>query len=120
MKIKVDNQARLQATIDEIQKRSTTRLITAESIRDMLSSIKVPKSRLSGTIVVYDGGESFPRSYGYAPMSTHWTAENRNGLWYIIDIQRGRCPNRKSGHKARVQWSDAAKTWILEQSTYIQ
>ena len=118
MKISITNEAKLNAVLDEVQGRSTARTVSAGDIIYRLGKIRVPKSRLHGTTVHYDGAEHFPNAYKYVPESTHWIAENVNGRWYVTDIYRGICPNRKSWDTV-ITYSESAKQWILEDASHM-
>lgn len=118
MKINITNTEKLTEAIKAAEGKATARTITAKDIVYVLNKINIPKNRLDGTVVHYDGGEHFPSAYKYRPESTHWTAENRNGRWYVTDIRRAYCPNRKtsSGH---IEFSEDAKEWIIQQASMI-
>lgn len=116
MKINITSIEKLTKALDKAQDRAKARTITAQDIVDTLNGISVPKSRLNGTKVFWDGAEHFPNAYKYIPMSTHWTADNINGKWYVTDIFRATCPNRKTS-QGEITFSDSAKEWILEQAS---
>lgn len=118
-KINITNLEKLQDALNEVQKGCSARIITAKDIVSVLTGIEVPKSRLHGTTVTWDGAESFPGAYKYTPQSTHWLAENVNGRWYVTDIFRCECPNR-STRQGMVYFSDDAKAWIIEQFSMIR
>lgn len=114
-KINIKSIEKLAAAIKEAEGRATARTITAENIVYTLDRIRVPKSRLDGTVVRYDGGEKFPHAYKWIPESTHWEAENRRGVWYVTNIWRGTCPNStKSGY---ITYGESAKAWIIENAS---
>lgn len=117
-RISITNIEKLQAALDEVQKRCSARTIKAQDIVDVLNEIKVPKKHLDGTKVYWDGAEKFPNAYKYRPESTHWWAENVKGRWYVLGIDRGTCPNRSS-RRGEITFSEAAKAWILEQASAI-
>ena len=114
-RINVINTKKLEEAIKKAEGRATARTVDVRSIILCLDLIKVPKARLNGTKVEYDGGEKFPNAYKYRPESTHWKAENVNGRWYITDIWRDTCPNRSTS--MHVEYSEAAKAWILEEAS---
>lgn len=116
-KINVKNKEKLVLAIKEAEGRATARTVTYDDIVSVLEDIKVPKSRLHGTIVKYDGGQHFPRAYKYRPESTHWTAINSHGKWYITEICRSYCPNRLSN--GFISYSEDAKKWILSKASEI-
>lgn len=118
MKILATNKEKLTKAIKEAEGRATARTITADDIVDILSRITVPKSKLNGTIVKYDGAEHFPSTYKYLPESTHFIAKNSNGKWYITDLFRSVCPNRKTWN-THISYSPEAQEWILENASYM-
>lgn len=116
-KIIITNTEKLDAAIKEAEGKATARTVTAKEIVSTLDRIRVPKSRLNGTKVFWDGGQTFPSAYKYRPDSTHWEAENVKGKWYVTSICRATCPNRS--RSGMIQYSDAAKEWLLEQASII-
>lgn len=119
-KINIDNIEKLQTALDEVQARCTARTVTANNIAYILHEIdmSIPKTRLNGTKVHWDGAEKFPHAYKHTPESTHWWAENVNGRWYVTDIRRAACPNRVS-RKGTIEYSEAAKAYIIEQNSML-
>lgn len=118
MKINITAEEKLQKALDEVQSRCKVRVVTAKDIIETLNGIAVPKSRLNGTKVYWDGAERFPSSYKYTPESTHWTAENVHGRWYVTNIYRYICPNRRT-HSGKIEFSEDAKAWILSEASMI-
>ena len=108
---------KMKIAITEAEGRATARTITAAKIATILGNINVPKNRLNGTKVFYDGGEKLPSAYKWMPESTHFVAENISGKWYVTEIARAKCPNRQT--RGRIEYSDAAKAWILENASTI-
>lgn len=119
MKISVTADKKLQDALDAVQKLSKTRTVTVQDIRNTLDRIPVLKAHLDGTTVYWDGAEQFPGAYRYTPMSTHWTAQNIKGRWYITDICRAECPNRSS-FRGLVEYSEDAKKWIIDHASMLQ
>ena len=117
MNINVANIEKLTEAIAKAEGRATARTITAQDIIKTLDKIKVPKSRLHGTKVYYDGGQHFPNAYKYRPESTHWMAENKHGKWYVTAICRATCPNRSNS--GSIEFSEEAKAWIVENASKI-
>ena len=115
MKINIKYTEKLEKAIEEAQGRATARTVTANEICRILQSVGdgVAKANLSGTKVHYTGAQHFPNAYKYRPDSTHWTAENIRGNWYVTDIWRGACPNRTKWN-TEVEYSEIAKEAILE------
>ena len=120
MKININNIEKLAEAIRTAEGKAKVRTISAEKIVDIINEIgkDIPKKRLSGTTVLYDGAEHFPNAYRYRPESTHFEAENVNGRWYITNIYRGACPNRYK-YNTIVSYSDEAKEYILEQASNV-
>ena len=118
MKINITNETKVNEAIKKAEGRATARTVTARDIVNQLNKIRVPKSKLSGTVVHYDGAEHFPNAYKYRPESTHWVAENKNGKWYLTDVYRHTCPNRYKWRMG-IEFSDVAKQWIIENESYI-
>ena len=118
MKINITNETKLAEAIKNAEGRATVRTITVHDIKHTLDKIPVPKSKLSGTKVHYDGAEHFPNAYKYKPESTHWYAENINGKWYVTNICRNTCPNRTTW-RTSIQYSEDAKKWLIENASYI-
>lgn len=120
MKINIENKEKLAQAIKEAEGRSTARTITADKIQNILDAVSkgIAKTKLNGTKVFYDGAEHFPNAYKYRPESTHWSAENVKGKWYVTSISRGTCPNRKGGNTS-IEYSETAKTAIIENMSYV-
>lgn len=118
MKINITNEEKLTQAIKEAEGRSTARTVKADDISYVLEKVSkgIPKAKLSGTIVRYDGAEHFPNAYKYRPESTHWVAENINGKWYVTSIFRGTCPNRNNN--TTVEFSETAKAAIIEKASF--
>ena len=118
MKILITNTEKLKAAIKEAEGRATARTVKADDIEYIIGKVSkgIAKAKLSGTKVYYSGAEHFPNAYKYRPESTHWTAENINGRWYVIDIFRGICPNRINN--TMVEYSDAAKAAIIDKASF--
>ena len=118
MKILVTNEQKLNAAIREAEGKATARTITAKDVVRILDRIKVPKNKLNGTVVRYDGAEHFPNAYKYRPESTHFVAENIKGKWYVMAVFRDTCPNR-STWDTMISYSPEAKDWIIENASYM-
>lgn len=120
MKINIDNIGKLETAIKEAEGKATARTITAPEIQYILHEIEdgIAKKKLHGTRVHYTGAEYFPKSYKYRPESTHWVAENINGKWYVVEIFRGICPNRRT-YNVEITYSETAKQAILENASHL-
>ena len=120
MKINAENTEKLNAAIAEAEGRAKVRTVDAKTIQNILDRVSgvIPKAKLHGTKVYYDGAEHFPNAYKYRPESTHWTAENIKGKWYVTDIKRATCPNRRTWNTS-VVFSEEAKEAIINICSYI-
>lgn len=116
--INITNEAKVSEAIKKAEGRATARTITVNDIVCQLNKIRVPKSKLNGTVVHYNGAEHFPNAYKYRPECTHWIAENRNGRWYLTHIYRDTCPNR-STWRMEVKYSQEAIDWLIKNESYI-
>lgn len=117
MRILMTNENKVTEAINAAEGRATSRTITYADIMDVLNRIRVPKSKLDGTSVHWDGGQKFPSAYKYTPESTHWCADNIKGKWYLTDVYRATCPNHKK--RGDIKYSEAAKAWIIENASQI-
>lgn len=117
MKINIQNTEKLSEAIKVAEGRATARTVKAEDIQYILHEIGegIPKAKLNGTKVYYDGARQFPSAYRYMPESTHWSAENVKGRWYITEIKRSYCPNRINN--THIAYSEEAKQRILENAS---
>ena len=121
-RINIANTNKLQKAIEDAQGRATARTITVDTILRILGNIDklgIPRKRLNGTTVDYDGAEKFPSSYKWVPESTHFSAEFKNGKWFVTHIWRGGCPNLKTS-RGFIAFSDEAKKWLLEDLSKIK
>ena len=117
------NSERITSEIKAAEGKATARTVTLKDIEKAIARAekpfgnRIPKAKLDGTHIFYDGGEKFPNAYKYTPYSTHFELENVNGKWYLLDVCRAICPNRmSSGH---IKYGDAAQAWIIEQAATI-
>lgn len=104
----------LNDELDEVQKRCTARIITAEQICSILQSytndLRIPKGAMEGIeIEVNPCAQSFPRAYKFTPESTQFTAVYKRGSWRITDIRRDTCRT----WKIHAKLTDAAKEAIV-------
>ena len=115
-RILVTNEEKLAAAIKEAEGKATARTVTVADIKKILDKVDVvPKKYMDGTTVRYDGAQQFPSAYRYRPESTHFSAENVKGKWYVTNIYRDTCPDRLVN--THVNYSDAAKEKILENAS---
>ena len=118
--INIDRKEKIEEILKEVQKGCSARTVSYRDIVKRLSEIKVPKSLLHGTEVVYENSDYFAKAYWGVPMSTQWKAENHHGTWYITDISRNRCPNRAGQNEGYIRYSEEAKKWILKDAAIIK
>ena len=118
------NLQKISEAIKAAEGRATARLLDTDTISRLIDRAenalpdrgvygRIPKNRMDGTKIYFDGGQQFPNAYKYRPESTHCTIENHSGKWYLTDVRRDTCPNRQTS--GEILYSDAAKAWILEQ-----
>ena len=120
MKINIDNTEKLAIAIKEAEGRATERTVEARDIQYILNEVGdgIPKAKLHGTKVYYSGARHFAKSYKYRPNSTHWAAENIKGKWYVTDIHRDVCPNRRVN--TVIEYSEEAKATIIYESSNVE
>lgn len=120
MKININNIEKLTVAIKEAEGRATARTVTVDRIKRVLDEVGagIAKAKLNGTKVTYNGAEHFPSAYKYRPESTHWTAENVRGKWYVTYIWRDTCPNRSTWN-TEIIYSKEAKEAIIGKRSYI-
>lgn len=111
----------LKDAIEKAEGKAKVRCITEQDICELLIKTEdrvKNKKALNGTTVYYDNGQQFTSIYlsAYKPISTHFSAEFRNGKWYVTDIQRKVCPKRKT-YSGLISFSEAAKEAVIEQQS---
>ena len=114
---------KLSRVLDEVQHRATARVIDADDVLQALKDIEkrlhVSKAALDGTIARVDiHAQKFPRAYKRkgTPESTHFTAQNIRGKWYITDVSR--CPTAAYTRAAVLQLSEKTKAAIIASCEY--
>lgn len=117
-RINVNDVEKISVAIKEAEGKATARTVSAKNIMRVIDKVSdgIPKAKLHGTKIHYDGAEHFPNAYKYRPESTHWEAENVKGKWYITDIYRATCPNREKN--THVEYSNEAKERIIENASF--
>lgn len=95
MKIVVNekNLPRIEAALEEVQGKCTTRTITARNILDFCEGIhefyRLPKTALDGAFFRVDlNAQKFPNAYKYIPYSTHFEVECHKGRYTLVGITR--------------------------------
>lgn len=118
--IKENNAEKIQAAIDEVQKRTTARNITAADVFDAVETIEkkldIPKKSMLGIIACVDvNAQNFPNAYKYVPESTMFQIEKFTSGWFLTDVYRER--TRTAGHDFRLGLPEEAKAAIIKRMT---
>lgn len=100
----------LTAELDEVQKRSRTRTISAETIcmilNDYTNDLSIPKKDMEGIeIDVNPLAQPFPNAYKGIPQTTWFYAVYKRGSWRVTNIYRYDCKT----WKLHAKLTDAAK-----------
>lgn len=117
MKIRLteSNREKIESLLFSAQKRCTQRILTFNRIAEILDSVdqelSIPKTKMKGVSVVFTGAEKLPTAYRFTPESTHFDAIHDGSHWYITDLHRGVCPNRK-GNVSVILTEDAKKALV--------
>ena len=117
-KTAIEKQEKIQAILNEVQKRATARTITYEKMVDCLAEIdknlaisKAAKKGIKADVDIQ--AQHFPSAYRYTPESTHFRAEYNGKTWMITEISRK--ATRQTANKAIIlTLTDAAKQAIIE------
>lgn len=97
MKIAIENEEKVQAALDQAQKRARRRLLSASHLQEAmleaeekLKEAKVFKKFWRGTQVTVDPYR-VSLSYGYPAESTYAVLERGKEKWFVVGIGRGWC-----------------------------
>ena len=119
MKINITekNMDKLQNLLDCLQKRMTSRTITAKDILEATEDIErrldIPKARMTGITAVVDmNAQDFPRAYKYTPQSTLFALTKTETGWAVTDIWRDEC--HRSNRGFTLSLTDEAKKAIID------
>lgn len=87
---------KLDAALDEVQKRCTARTIDADrvlwTLQEYFDKLGITKKAAEGIEVRVDPwAQVFPSAYKWDPDSTSFTARYHAGSWIITDIRRTSC-----------------------------
>lgn len=113
---------KLNTAIKEVEgNRVKVRKITAADILDDINHIEkylnITKKSLNGTkVMINHHAQKFPTAYKGIPESTYIYAEFTNNTWYITDIIRYRCGNKKFS----LNLSESAKTEYLNNAAELK
>lgn len=117
------NMSKIEAVINEVQGRSTERLITSDNIVKELDTVEkklgITKKAMEGIQVDIDvHAQDFPKAYKWTPMSTRFCATYRGGKWRVTDIGRHAC--RKWGKNIIVKHTEDSQKAIMEKFTIMK
>lgn len=89
-----ENKEKLQAVLDDVQRRCKVRTIDADDILMAVNDLNlkfcdVPKSRIIGVKAEVDpNAQTYARAYKYIPESTKFTLEMCPTGWFCTEIKR--------------------------------
>ena len=114
------NLPKIQSILDDVQKRSRERTITAGSIREACQQIEnklgITKSHMEGITAIVDlNAQDFPRAYKYRAESTHFQIVRGKSAWYLVDVYRDY--TRRPAQKYVLSLTDVAKKSIISAHT---
>lgn len=112
-----NNKKRIEAELNEVQKRSRARTITMNDIQSMLNKMEsyldIPKKHLEGVKFEADwNAQNFPRAYKYSPDSTIVEGIYSKGKWRITNIYR--YTTHREGHMLDIELTDEAKEALVD------
>ena len=116
--VKPENQNKINALFDSVQKRCTVRVADYDLVSKVCASVEkrvgISKRALEGTRFDYDFRQTFPSAYKYTPDSTHFTCVYHSNKWYLLpQVHRYTCPNSASYYQYKLMLSDTAKAAVL-------
>ena len=121
------NRAKIEAMLDEVQRRCTARTIDWDDIISVINQIerrynrelRISKKDLEESRFTADcNARTFPNAYKYVPESTHVDFVYRGGKWRLTTICR-RTTNGPRGY-VEANLSNAAKEAIVKNNNYIE
>lgn len=106
----------VEKAIKEAEGKARERTICASDIymalEEVEENLSIPKKYMSGISVEADlNAQSFANAYKYKPMSTHFTAEYKNGSWRLTDICRDVC---RPNPRIRLSLTEDAKAALIK------
>lgn len=103
MKINVNNAAKLEKLLAEVQRRSRERTLNARDIRlvaetveKKLDKLDIPKGKRAGTEAFYGRCNNFPNAYKYTPFATCIRLLRGTSAWYVVECRRQDCRGENS------------------------
>ena len=122
MKTNLSKRDEIEKTLAVLQIRSQTRTVTYDEIQilvarieDTLKTLGIPKKLWDGMRFRIDANaQKFPNAYKYEPMSTIVKIQRFSKDWFIVDIARARCEERKV--QIETAYTDEQKQAILIQA----
>ena len=102
IKITAGNTSKIQAAIDAVQKLSRVRTINAADVYEAVEAAEKSLKRLLHKkdwtdlqIRVDPNAQKFPNAYKHFPESTRFCIERRKTGWFLMDVARKWCSNRR-------------------------
>ncbi len=97
--VNIENQAAVEAMLDEAQKGCSARLVSYQDLEKLLSRVEavltkrgVPKKYWTGTTVNFQNGSRVSRKY--VTESTHVDlVAGTGGRWFVAQVYRGYTPD---------------------------
>lgn len=96
MKVKVTDEQKVKALLDEVQKKSQVRTLTFEDINYFAKKAEeklnvIPAKCRKGAVYHAGNCGKFPNAYKYVPYGTLVSLERGNRDWFITACYRGSC-----------------------------
>lgn len=122
MLIKESNRGKIEAMIEEAQKRARERKVDFDDIvkalDDIEKSLGIAKKSMIGITADIDiHAQDFPKAYKYTPESTQVMLVRKTSGWDLISVERWH--TRKDGHRIELKLTDEAKEAIIRKSMTI-
>ena len=103
MKININNEEKINALIDKVQKNCKTRLINysfivdyVDDIEKRLLSLHVPKKEWKNMIFsVNHHLQQFARCYNGIPMGTNFNLARSSSYWFVTGVDSIKCSGKQ-------------------------
>ena len=122
MKIKIckENEAKINAVLNEVQRKCRARTVDMMDIVAMTSDVEkrlgIAKSALKGvSFSADDHAQAFPNAYKGIPESTIVYCTHNGTAWFLTDVKREN--TRRPTVAYRVQLTEEAKEKIIDRCT---
>jgi hypothetical protein len=115
--VKVTDTEKIQTMLDEVQKRSKVRTITAADVTEAVERVErqmlhIAKKNMDGVEFTADmNAQSFPGAYKGRPESTLIHVVNKRGVWYLSSAYRDDTKGPTVAYEVKL--TDTAKAAIL-------